>query len=372
MMQYRQLGSTGYEVSILGLGGFHLLEISHSDAQNILNRYLDAGGNYVETAARYGDGASECKIGRIGSSRRNDFLLATKTFERRKAGALASLERSLKNLRTDYVDIWFMHAVQTPEEAEAILGPDGALEAAVEAKRKGLVRFIGITGHGQPAGLIPALEQYDFDVLMTLINYYDHFNYPDIADRLIPLCQSKGTALIAMKAFGDGFLWRSIGPALRYTLSQPVSHVVAGFNTIDMLEADLAEAEAFKPMEPKEVEQLYKDAPEFRNYVCRQCEECPPASEGIDLKRIFELEGWYDRQMWDGVVNNPEDYSLRVRLGKWFNQQEFARSTYAAEKHLINLDADYKLLSEKCTYGLDLDRKMKIAAAKLTGGFILA
>ena len=128
-----------------------------------------------------------------------------------------------------------MHAVQTPQAAAAILGPNGALEAAIKARQKGMIRYIGITGHGQPAGLLPALRQYDFDVLMTLINYYDHFNYPDIAAKLIPLCQQKGTALVAMKAFGDGLLWRSAQAALRYSLSQPVSHVVAGFNTLEML-----------------------------------------------------------------------------------------------------------------------------------------
>ena len=85
-MQYREFGSTGHQVSILGLGGFHLLEISHADAQAIFDCYLEAGGNYVETASRYGDGASERKIGRIGSARRQEYILATKVFERDRNG----------------------------------------------------------------------------------------------------------------------------------------------------------------------------------------------------------------------------------------------------------------------------------------------
>jgi aryl-alcohol dehydrogenase-like predicted oxidoreductase len=369
-MDYRTLGSTGCKVSLLGMGGFHLLEISHSDADALLSRYLEAGGNYVETAARYGAGASERKLGRIGSARRKDFLLATKVFERTRKGAMASLEQSLKNLNTDYVDVWFMHAVQTPEEAEAITAPGGALEAALEARQKGMIRFIGLTGHGQPAGLIPAMRQYDFDVVMTLINYYDQFNYPDIADKLIPLIQSKGAGLIAMKFIADGYLWRSADTAMRFTLSQPVSHVVAGFNSMDMLEDDLAAVNSFEPLSDAELQAWYKDAPEFRGYVCRQCPACP-AAESLDLKRIFELEGWFDRQMWDGKVNNPEDYSLRIRLAKWFGQQELARQAYKSEGHHIDPEADYGGFSEKCLYGLDLDRKLKIASAKLTGEFIL-
>jgi predicted aldo/keto reductase-like oxidoreductase len=370
-MQYRPLGSTGLDVSLLGLGGFHLLEISHQDADAILGRYLEAGGNYIETASRYGNGASERKIGRLASGRRQDFILATKVFDRTKEGAMALLETSLKNLGTDYVDIWFMHAVQTPEEVEALLAPGGALEAAREAKQKGMIRYVGITGHGQPQGLLPAMEQYDFEVLMTLVNYYDHFNYPDIAAKLIPLVQKKGAAMVAMKSIGDGFLWRSFKDALRYTMSQPVSHVVAGFNTLEMLEEDLREAENFKPMTPEETQGLYKSAPEFRNYVCRQCAQCPPAGE-LDLKRIFELEGWYDRQMWDGRVSNPEDYAMRVRLGRWFHQQDLARELFQAEGHAIDPKRDYSAWSEKCHFGLDLDRKLKIARAKLTGDFILA
>lgn len=370
-MDKRPLGRTGEQVSLLGLGGFHLLEIDRTEAEDIFNHYLDNGGNYIETAARYGAGASERKIGRIGRARRGEYLLATKAADRTKAGAAAELDQSLANLQTDHLDIWFMHAVQTPEEAAQLTGPGGALEAAEEAKRQGKVRFIGLTGHGQPAGLLAALTQYDFDALMTNINYYDNLNYPDIAAKLIPLAQNRGTAVIAMKAVGDGYLWRSYKQGLRYSLGQPVSHVVAGFNTLDMLKDDLAVVNDFKPMSPAEVEALYAEAPEFRGYVCRQCDRCPAAEE-LDLKRIFELEGWFDRQMWDGQVTDPENYSLRVRLGRWFHQQDLARSAFAAEGHEIDPQTDYSQLNDKCLFGLDLGRKLQLARAKLTGNFILA
>ncbi|MHB9024452.1 MAG: aldo/keto reductase [Armatimonadota bacterium] len=369
-MQRRPFGQTGEQVSILGAGGFHLLEISVADAGRILNRYLDAGGNYIETAAEYGAGMSETKIGRGVGERRDEYLLASKVLARDKAGALESLERSLRCLQTDHLDVWFMHAIQDEATAERILGPDGALEAAEQAKRDGKVRFIGITGHGQPVGLLRALRDYRFDALMTQVNYYDHFNFPDVQGRLLPLAQQAGTAVIAMKALGDGYLWRSPGDALRYAWSQPVSHVVAGFNNLEMLEEDLAHAERFTPMTPEAIAHLYATAPEYRNYVCRQCPSCQVVA-GLHLSRIFELEGWYDRQMWDGIMVNPEDYALRMRLGGWFGHQQLARDAYAAEPIQIDPDADYTDLNGRCAHGIDINRKLKICHAKLSSDWRL-
>ena len=369
-MQRRPLGQTGEDVSILGAGGFHLLEISVADAGLLLNRYLDAGGNYIETAADYGHGASETKIARGVAHRRNEFLLASKVSARDKQGALNILDRSLKILGTDHLDIWYMHGVQDVATAEAILAPGGALEAAEQAKQAGKIRFVGISGHGQPQGLLHALPRYHFDALMAPINYYDHFSFPDIQGRLFPLAQQQGTAIIAMKAVADGYLWRSAAQAFRYTWSQPVAMAVAGMNNADMLSADLAFAENFTPMTAEEIAHLYATAPEYRHYVCRQCRACQVVA-GIHLSRIFELEGWYDRQMWDGVVINPEDFALRMRLGPWFAQQQLARDTYAHEAIQIDPDADYSDLNGLCAHGIDIDRKLKIAHAKLAGDGML-
>ena len=369
-MERRPFGQTGEQVSILGAGGFHLLEISVADAERVLGRYLDAGGNYVETASGYGDGASEAKIGRAIAHRRDEYLLASKVGNRDKAGALATLERSLRLLKTDHLDLWLMHGVQDVENSERLLAPGGALEAAEQARKDGKVRFIGISGHGQPVGLLHALRGYHYDAVMVPLNYYDHFNFPDIQRRLLPMARQAGTAVIAMKAVGDGYLWRSPGLAFRYAWSLPVSMVVSGMNTTEMLEEDLAFAENFTPMSEADIAHLYATAPEYRNYVCRQCASCQVVS-GIHLSRIFELEGWYDRQMWDGVITDPEDYSLRVRLGAWFGQQQLARDTYASEEIQIDPEADYSDLNGRCAHGLDIDRKLKNAHAKLTSGWRL-
>lgn len=370
-MQRRALGQTGEQISLLGAGGYHLLEIPRRHTERILNRYLDAGGNYIETSASYGNGASEAKIGRAVSHRRSEFLLASKVNERDRDGAMRTLEDTLRRLRTDHLDVWFMHAVQDEANAERLLAPGGALEAAERAKRDGKVRFVGITAHGHPAGLLRAVPEYHFDVLMVPTNYYDHFNFPAVQERLFPLCQQRGTAILGMKAVGDGYLWRSAGVAFRYAWSLPVAAVVAGINTLEMLEEDLAFAENFTPMSAEDMQHLYDTAPEYRNYICRQCSECTVVA-GIHLSRIFELEGWYDRQMWDGEVINPEDYSLRIRLGGWFGQQQLARETYAQEAVKIDPEGDYQDLNDRCAHGLDINRKLKIAHAKLTSEWELS
>ena len=369
-MRMRTFGNTGEEVSILGVGGFHLLEIPQRTIDLVLNRYLDAGGNYIETSASYGDGESERSIARAVGGRRGDFLLATKVDERDKNGALRTLDRSLENLRTDYVDVWFIHAVQDLRDVEAILAPGGALEAAEEARKAGKIRFIGVSGHGQPVGLMNILERYRFDCLMVPTNYYDRFNFPDVEDRLFPLAAERGVAIIGMKALGDGYLWRSAGRAFRFAWSLPLSHVVAGINDLEMLEQDMAFAETFTPMSGEEMWELFATAPEYRNYVCRQCEMCP-AEDGLPLKRLFELEGWYDRQMWDQVVLDPEDYSMRIRLGPWFSQRELARETYRKEGIVIDTDEDYSDLNWLCPFGIDIQKKLALIHEKMASTWSL-
>ncbi len=369
-MQLRNLGQTGEQVSILGLGGFHLLEIGTGQANQLLNQYLDEGGNYIETSASYGNGESERKIGRAVDHRRREFLLGTKVDDRDRKGALATLEQSLRNLWTDTVDVWFMHAVQTEAEAEKLIGPDGALEAAEQARRQGKIRFVGISGHGQPFGLLRALQEATFDVVMVPINFYDRFNFPDVPGKLLPLAESSGSAVMGMKALADGYLWRSAEQAFRYAWSQPVSTVVAGCNTPEMLAQDISLARSFSPMSELEIQDLYEGAAEYRQYVCRQCESCL-AGDKLNLKRIFELEGWYDRQMWDGAVRNPEDYALRVRLGPWFGQQQAAQEAFAAEKLLPFPQADYGHLKNRCPHVSDLEKKLRIAHKKLTSPWAL-
>jgi uncharacterized protein len=369
-MQKRALGTTGLEVSVLGFGGFHLVEIPAADAARLLGRYLDSGGSYIETAAGYGDGKSESKIGAAVAHRRGEYTLATKSTERTRAGFLAGLEKSLLNLRTDHVDLMFMHAVQTEAEADAILGPGGAIEGAEEARKAGKLRYVAISGHGRPDGLLHAVKLHKFDALMTAFNYFDRFNFPTVESELLPLCQHRGTGLIAMKAFGDGYLHRSPVPAFRYALSMPVATVVAGINSEAMLTADLEMVSRFTPMGDAEKEEIYRTAPELGDYVCRLCGKC--RTDGFDPQSVFLLEAVFDRQMDSMRVGDSADYALRERLKQWFAQKDVERKDYAALRVKVDPAQDYARLSKLCPYGIDIDRKLKIANEKLSGNGYIA
>lgn len=364
-MQKRKFGKTGLESTLLGFGGFHLLEIDQNEAGKLLNQYLDAGGNYIETAANYGDGESERKIGKAISHRRDEYMLVSKMAARDKDGFLTLINKSLENLQTDHLDVVLMHAVATMEELDEILSDNGAIEGFKQAKAEGKVNFVGISMHGQPDVLIAALNRYPFDAVMTTINYYDRFNFPKIDDELIPLAASKDCAVILMKPIADGLLWRSAPQAFRYAFSQPVSVVVAGINTQEMLDSDLQFLNDFTPMSAEEKEALYASAPELGQYVCRQCDKCLPCPENINIPLICKLEGYYDRQMRDGVVRDPSDFALRDRLRFWFGNDKRARSEYAALDVKADRCTECGLCNERCPYQIDVMKKMHIADYKL-------
>ncbi len=369
-MQKRALGNTGLELSLLGFGGFHLVEVARREASWLLNAYLDRGGNYLETAAQYGDGISERKIGEAVSHRRGEFVLATKTGKRTRAEALASLERSLANLRTDHVDLFFMHEPQSVAEARAILAPGGAMEAFAEAKKAGKARFVAVSGHGRPAGILYSVQNHAYDVLMTGFNYLDCFNYPQLEGELLPLCLSKGVGVLGMKALADGYLHRDPAAAIRYTLSLPIACLVIGINSREYLEQDLRLVERFRPLAEREKERLYRTAPELGDYVCRLCGKCKDGA-GLDPQEVFLLEGLFDRQMDSQRVMAPAAYALQERLKHWFDQTAWAREEYGRLGSRVDPDKDYSALNRLCPYGIDIDRKLKIAHAKLgEGGYL--
>jgi predicted aldo/keto reductase-like oxidoreductase len=366
-MEFRNFGRTGLKTSILGFGGFHLLEIPFKEAEFLLNRYLDAGGNYIETAASYGRGESELKVGKAVSHRRKDYILATKINKRDKKGFLDTLDNSLRNLNTDYIDLLIFHGVGSKEELDTILGPDGAMEGFLKAKKDGKAGFVGISMHGQPDTLIEALKRYPFDAVMSTINYFDNCNFPEIETTLIPLAKEKQAAIILMKPIADGLLWKSAPIAFKYAMSQPASVVVTGINNREMLENDLHYANSFTPISGKEKEEILLNAPELGNYVCRQCGKCLPCPEGIPISEIFKYEGYYDRQLGNGTVIDPAEYALRDRLRFWFGNDEMAREKYAALKTKADKCTKCGQCTPRCPYGIDIVSKLEIADYKLAG-----
>jgi len=366
----RKLGRTDVELSILGFGGFHLIHVSDEQAHRLLNFYLDAGGNFIETAAGYGRGDSERKIGAVMKTRRDECFLSTKTFFRDKRNAARQIDESLRDLQTDHVDNLFMHNISSWEDLEKTLSEDGAIRAAEEARQAGKVRTISITSHYPPV-LLKAVQSYPFDAVMEWINYYDYFNFPIIHEQIIPECARRGIGIICMKPVADGLLYRpdSAAKAFRWVWSMPeVTSAATGVQTMFQLCMDLALAKNFQPMDEAEKERLYADAPEMANYVCRQCGKCMPNAAGLDIPAIFRLEGYYDRQMMPGPVMSLPDPDLRKGLNGWFGGQnkEHARAEYAKLEPKVTPGTDCSDVEPRCPYGLPITAKLKWVHEKLT------
>jgi len=365
-MKKRRLGKTGLKLSLLGLGGFHLVEAPFKEALGLINYYLDNGGNYVETAQLYGYGNSEKKVGEVMRNRRKECILATKSLNRTKNKILESINESLKNLNTDWIDILFLHELERPEVLKQVTSPKGALEGVEKAKKEGKIRFVAFSNHVTPSVALEAIKAYPFDVFMVPLNYFDYFNFPQWEDKLLPEAKKRDIGVLAMKPLADGFLWRSWEKALRYTLTLPVACVVTGANTRKYLEKDIELAKKFVPLKKEEREDLFKNAPELGSYVCRQCGDCLPCPEEIDIPKIFLLEGQFDRQMKDGIVRDPPEYALRDRLRFWYGNQEYAQKEYQNLKVKATACTECGVCEQKCSYQIPIMNKLKIAHQKLT------
>src|SRR4030043_148974 len=166
----RILGRTGVKVTSIGLGGEGILRtFNHDrDAYALINRAIDLGINYFESARAYA--GSESYYGRSLKERRKDIFLTSKSHARDKRGALAHLHETLKNMHTDHLDLWQVHDMRTEEEIRQVFSPGGAIEAFSEAKEKGLTRFIGVTGHHDPSIVRKCIELVDFDTVLMPVN----------------------------------------------------------------------------------------------------------------------------------------------------------------------------------------------------------
>jgi len=261
-MAERPLGKTGHRVRLFSLGGQATLEKpgTHDESIAIINRAIDLGVNYIDTAAAYGRGQSQTYIGEVMATRRKEVFLASKTHDRTYDGSMRLLEESLRLLRTDHLDTWQIHRLGTDEDLDQILAPDGALKAVEKARHEGMVRFAGVTGHYDPVPLMHAITRYDFDTILMALNASDP-HYLPFATELLPLANRKGMGVIAMKIPARGRIFRSGGltsmkDAMHWVLSQPVSTVIVGCDTVAQLEENVAIATQFQPLGTRELGQV--------------------------------------------------------------------------------------------------------------------
>ena len=251
-----------HNVRLFSLGGQATIEKegTHDTSLAIINRAIDLGVNYIDTAAGYGRGISQMYIGEVMATRRKEVFLATKTRSRERDGALRDLEQSLKSLKTDHIDLWQNHNVMRDEEVEQILGKGGAIEAMLQARDQKMIRFIGITGHFDPAVLAKALQRFEFDAVLMALNPADKHRLSFIQE-LLPLANEKKMGVIGMKIPARGRIFKegaitSIKDPMRYVLTLPVSTVIIGCDTVAQLEENVKIAQTFTPMSQADMARL--------------------------------------------------------------------------------------------------------------------
>jgi aryl-alcohol dehydrogenase-like predicted oxidoreductase len=205
-LERRPFGRTGHLSTVTVFGGAALARVSQDDADRVLDLLLEYGVNHLDTAASYGD--SERRIGAWMPRHRRDFFLATKTGMRSAAAAREEIRRSLDRLRVDRVDLLQLHSLGHPDDWDEALGPGGALEAAIEARREGLVRFIGVTGHGWtiPAMHRRSLARFDFDSVLMPYNFFmaSDARYRRTFDEVLALCGERDVAVQVIKSVARG------------------------------------------------------------------------------------------------------------------------------------------------------------------------
>lgn len=261
-MPVRPLGRTGHRVKLFSLGGQALLETPGNEdaALAILNRALDLGVNYLDTARRYGRGVSETYLGRVLKTRRREVFLASKTRERGYDGAMRELDESLAALQTDRLDLWQCHNVMHDSDLEQMFAKDGVLRAMEKAREQKIVRFTGITGHYDPHVLRRGIERYPFDAVLMALNAADRHRASFI-EHLLPVAAEKRMGVIGMKIPARGRLLRAGGvatmrDAMRYVLTLPVSTVIVGVDSLAELEENVAIARDFEPLDDAGMKRL--------------------------------------------------------------------------------------------------------------------
>ncbi len=286
-MEHKILGKTGLEVSIMGLGGIPIQSVSFGEAQRVVERALDLGVTFIDTARSYTN--SEEKIGQVMKRRRGECILASKVFRRSKKEAEEDINTSLRNLKTDMIDLYQLHDVSRERDYERIFGPNGALEAVKKAREQGKIRFIGVSGHRQEL-LLRLIKTGEFDTVQLPVNAADL----DIAKAVTPVAREMNLGIIGMKAFAGGN-FKDVKVALRFALDQDVSVVIPGMKKVSEVEENIGIANSFKPLTDEEREVLLEEAKQLGANFCRQCGYCQPCPEGVDIPKILLLERYYSR-----------------------------------------------------------------------------
>ena len=330
-MQYTVLGKTGLKIARLGFGGIPIQRIDAPQTKALMEQLRQAGVNFIDTARGYTVSEEFLGVGLEGI--RQDFVLATKSMSRTKEAMARDIDTSLKNLRTDYIDLYQVHNV-TPEQLEQVMAPGGALEALMEAKAAGKIRHIGVTSH--------SLDTFRMAVEL---DWVETFMFPyniveDQAQELIARCAERNIGFICMKPLAGGAI-ENATLALRYICANPdVTVVIPGMAAPEELAQNVAAVADASPLTEQEKQAMEQIRKELGTQFCRRCNYCQPCTVGINISGCFLFEG----------------YHKRYGLQKW------AESRYATLDKTASDCIECGACEERCPYNLPIRQMLKSVA----------
>ncbi len=334
-MEYRELGKTGLKVSVVGFGGIPVQRIDASSVEKVVNRAIELGINFFDTARGYTD--SEEKLGAALKKHRDQVIIATKSMARDKKGMAADIEKSLKTMGVDYIDLFQLHNVKDRKALEQVMAPDGALAALKEAKEKGLIRHIGVTSHIKDF-LLEILKTGEVETVQFPFNPVEVNGSQDVFD----LTSKMDCGVIVMKPLAGGALTNA-NQALRFILEHPVSVAIPGMDSLEQVEENAAVGNDLKPLSETEKDELAGVVAKLGTSFCRRCEYCLPCQQGIDIPSVFLFDGYYTRyDLKDWALNRYQ--SLKVKPDECLECGE---------------------CEERCPYNLPIREMLKEAAGRL-------
>ncbi len=299
-IRHRTLGRTGESVSMIGVGGYHIgaPSVDEQEGIRIIRTALDNGVNFLDNCWDYNDGESEVRMGKaLRDGYRQKAFLMTKIDGRTKAAASQQLEESLRRLQTDHVDLLQFHEVIRPTDPERIFSRGGGMEAVLDAKKAGKVRYIGFTGHKSPEFHNKMLETgfahgFTFDAVQMPLNVMDA-HYDSFEKKTLPILVKHGIGVLGMKPMGDKIILQSktASPVecLHYAMNLPTSVVITGCDSMKILQQALDAARGFKAMSTEEVAAIL-------------AKTAPAASKGKyeEYKTTHNFDGTYQNPQWLG------------------------------------------------------------------------
>ncbi|WP_352418735.1 aldo/keto reductase [Proteiniborus sp.] len=287
-MEKRILGKTGLEISSIGFGGIPIQRVDEEYAARLIEELNKQGINFIDTARGYT--ISEELIGYgLGKFGRDKFVLATKSMSRDYDGMKKDIEISLKNLRTEYIDLYQLHNVRTEAEYNKIISENGALRALKEAKQEGKVKHIGMTSHDLVT-LEKGVDSGYFDTIQFPYNPVERQ-----AEELFKKANSLGLGVIVMKPLAGGAITNA-ELSLRFILeNKSVSVAIPGMDSIEQIKENARVGNEYRKLNDTERDIILTEAKELGTEFCRRCGYCAPCPQGIDIPSQFLIEGYYSR-----------------------------------------------------------------------------